>query len=220
MASPAMAITIMAITMQYPATATIMARRRPTVTTARLRRGSKTTLNAAAQARVSAPAAAWESARSAERICGTQRPRTYLKRKPGHFRPGFCAVVRGPFQSWDPAMLGPIFPHHCPLAGRVRVVNVTIRMANAVAIHARFLRRIGGVAGPDAEHAIDTADDATDRTADDRSDGSGRVVAHIGAMGDAVGNTLRLRRERRNERCGDGDGGCEHNLELHAEILS
>jgi len=100
----------------------------------------------------------------------------------------------------------------------MRVVNVTIRMANAVAIRVRFLSRIGGIAGSDAEHAVDTADDATDRSADDRSDGAGRVVAHIGAMGDAVGNALRLRGERRNERCGDGD--CEHNLELHADILS
>ena len=94
-------------------------------------------------------------------------------------------------------------------------------MSHAVAavIHRRGLfGRIGGIARSDSERAIDAADDATDRSADDRSDGSGRVVAHIGAMGDAVGNALRLRGERRNERC--GDGGCEHKLELHADILS
>jgi len=40
-------------------------------------------------------------------------------------------------------------------------------MSDAVAIHLRFLRRIGGIARPNAEHAIDAADDATDRAADD-----------------------------------------------------
>ena len=63
------------------------------------------------------------------------------------------------------------------------------------------------------------ADDATNRAADHRADRTRGVVAHIGAMGDAVGNALRLCRERRNQRCGD-NGGCEHNLELHADILS
>ena len=52
--------------MRHPATAIITARRRATVTTARLRRGSKTTPNAAAPARASAPAVEWESARNVE----------------------------------------------------------------------------------------------------------------------------------------------------------
>src|SRR5580704_10763232 len=90
-------------------------------------------------------------------------------------------------------------------------------MPDAVAIiHVRLLRRIVGVGRPDAEHAIDAADDAANRAADHRADRAGGVVAHIGAMGDAVGNALRLCRERRNQRCGD-NGGCEHNLELHVE---
>jgi hypothetical protein len=101
-------------------------------------------------------------------------------------------------------------------AGRVRALSVAVRMPDAMAIEVRLLRRIGGVSGSDAEHAIDAADNATDRTANHRADRASRVVAHIGAMGDTVGNALRLRRERRNERCGD-DGGCEHNLELHVE---
>ena len=51
-----------------------------------------------------------------------------------------------------------------------------------------------------------------------RPDGTGLLISDIGSMRDAIRNALRLRRERRNERC--GDGGCKHNLELHAKIPS
>lgn len=88
--------------------------------------------------------------------------------------------------------------------------------AVAIAIRVRLICRILCV-GPDPEHAVDAANDAADRATDHRADRAGGVVAHIGAMGDAVGNALRLRRERRNQRCGDNSAGCEHNLELHVE---
>src|SRR5580704_10018437 len=55
-------------TVRYPATAIITARRRATVIMARRRHGTKTTPNAAAPARASAPAAAWASARSAKAL--------------------------------------------------------------------------------------------------------------------------------------------------------
>src|ERR1700722_13074044 len=71
------------VTAMDPATAIITARRRATVI--RLRRGSKTTPSAAAPARASALAAAWASARSAERNSRSAE----LNQKPGRLRPGF-----------------------------------------------------------------------------------------------------------------------------------
>ena len=90
-------------------------------------------------------------------------------------------------------------------------------MSHAVAavIHRRGLfGRIGGIARSDSERAIDAADDATDRSANNRPDRPGRVVADISAVRGAVGNALRLRAERTSQR--QGSAYCEHNLELHA----
>ena len=44
----------------------------------------------------------------------------------------------------------------------------------------------------DAKHALDTADDATDRAADDRADRSGTAVALIKSVCGAAGNALRM----------------------------
>jgi hypothetical protein len=85
---------------------------------------------------------------------------------------------------------------------------------SAVVIPARLDDRIAGICRSEAEHAFDAADDAADGPADDCPDGSGLLVPHISAMGDAVRNALGLRRERHGERC--DDGGCEHDVKFHA----
>jgi len=87
-----------------------------------------------------------------------------------------------------------------------------------VAIRGRRTVRIRGVARRDAEQALDAADNTANRTADHGPDGPCRVVADRGAMRDAVGNTLRLRRQRHGKRC--GKSGCEQNVKLHAKTLS
>jgi hypothetical protein len=94
----------------------------------------------------------------------------------------------------------------CGSAGRVPVVNVTRGMPHRVpaVIDARLALAVGGIGGPDAERALEAADDAADRAADHRPDRPGGVASDISAVGDAVGNALRLRRERASERCGNG----------------
>lgn len=78
--------------------------------------------------------------------------------------------------------------------------------------------RIGGIVnGPDSEQAVDAADDAADRSADHRTDRSRRAVALINSMRYAVGNALRLRRERRTKR--RNHDRCKHNVVLHATPL-
>src|SRR5882672_7320453 len=51
---------------------------------------------------------------------------------------------------------------------------------------------VAGVVVVDAEHALEAADDATDRAADDGADRSGAAVAFIKTMRGAAGNALRL----------------------------
>lgn len=95
-------------------------------------------------------------------------------------------------------------------AGRVRVANMVMRIMavpSPMAIDARRPFRIGGVHGPDAEHAFDAADNATDRAADDRPNGARRLISHISSVRDAVGNALSFCRHRRSERC--GECGCK-----------
>ena len=103
---------------------------------------------------------------------------------------------------------------NAPLAGRVPSVHVAVGMSDPspVVIHAGF--RIGGVDRPHSEQTLNAANHAANRAADDCADRPGCIVADIGAVGDAVGNALRLRRERRRERCGGGGG--EQNMKLHA----
>ena len=121
MAPRAMAITTLrratAITVRRRATAIITARRRATVTTARLRHGTKTTPNAAAPARASAPAAAWASARSAKARLRNSTS-AELKQKPGRLRPGFCAMAFGTLRSLG-CEASAHFPRHCQALGRV-----------------------------------------------------------------------------------------------------
>jgi hypothetical protein len=67
-----------------------------------------------------------------------------------------------------------------------------------VVIDWRRAFRISG--GLDAEHAPDAAEDAADRAADHRPDGPGGLVSNINPVRDAVGNALRVGRERASER--------------------
>ena len=80
-------------------------------------------------------------------------------------------------------------------------------------IHARL--RIFGVDRPHPEQTLDAADHAANGAAHDRADRPRRVVADIGAMRDAVGNALRLRRERRCEYCGGAAANKIWNFTLH-----
>jgi hypothetical protein len=93
------------------------------------------------------------------------------------------------------------------LAGRVTVAKMAIRMPHPmpVPIQARrFLGRIGDVSRAYSKQTFDAADDATDGSANHRSDGTGLLVADIGSMRDAVRNALRLRREWRAKRYDTG----------------
>lgn len=53
----------------------------------------------------------------------------------------------------------------------------------------------------DAENALDAANHATDRAADNGADGTGDAAAFIESMGDATRHTLGLRRDRSRQRC-------------------
>jgi hypothetical protein len=83
---------------------------------------------------------------------------------------------------------------------------------------ARRSFRIGGVDRSDPEQAFDAADNAANRSADDRSDRPRCIHADGTAMGDALGNALRLRRERHGERC--GYSGAKQDVNPHATTLS
>ncbi len=52
----------------------------------------------------------------------------------------------------------------------------------------------------DTEKAIDSADKAADHSADKASDRSRSLASHVSTVRDAVGNSLRLRRERASDR--------------------
>lgn len=66
----------------------------------------------------------------------------------------------------------------------------------------------------DAKHAVDPADNAANYAADETPDRSRGLGAYIGAVRDALGDSLRLRRERISEGCGDNGRG--QDTELHA----
>ena len=63
------------------------------------------------------------------------------------------------------------------------------------------------IGGADTEHALDAPDDAADRRADDRTDRACDAVAFLRTMGEAAGNALRLRGERRSH--GSDNCNCE-----------
>lgn len=67
-----------------------------------------------------------------------------------------------------------------------------------------------------AEQTVDSADEPADDAADKPADRSGVMGADISAMRDPVGNALRLRRQRTDERCGDDAG--KQNMRPHAII--
>lgn len=94
-------------------------------------------------------------------------------------------------------------------------IDVVIDMPPVVPVgvmNDRDTRRIGY--GMDAECAVDPADDAADHAADKSSDRTRVVAAHISTMSGAVGNPLRLRRQRTNQRCGEYAG--DDDMQFHA----
>jgi hypothetical protein len=68
----------------------------------------------------------------------------------------------------------------------------------------RFLARIGDVSRAYSKQPFNATNDAADRSANNRPDGTGLLVSDIGSMRDAVGNALRLRHERRAKRYDTG----------------
>ncbi len=90
------------------------------------------------------------------------------------------------------------------LTGGVATADVAVRVSRRIApsIDARpFV-----VTGSDPEHALDSADGATDHPADYPPDGTRRVVTDISAVGGPFGNALCLCRKRRRKR--RDEGGC------------
>jgi len=77
---------------------------------------------------------------------------------------------------------------------------VTVGMPHVVVmvIDRRRAFRIAG--GLHAEHAADAAENAADRAADHRPDGSRGLVSDVNPVRDAVGNALRVGRERASKR--------------------
>ena len=106
---------------------------------------------------------------------------------------------------------------------------MTIRMmpARAMTMHARVhidlaaavilaIRRVIGLL-VHTEHALDAADDATDRAADDRADRTRNAAAFIESMGNATRHALGLRRDRsrqRREQCAR-----KHKSKIHCTTL-
>ena len=68
-----------------------------------------------------------------------------------------------------------------------------------------------------AQHAFDTADHTPYRSADDSADRPSAAIALIGAMGDAPGYALPLRRDRQRSEC--NDGGRNQYSKLHEVVL-
>jgi hypothetical protein len=60
-----------------------------------------------------------------------------------------------------------------------------------IAINGRLARRVRS--RMDAQRAVDSADNAPNHPTDETSNGTCGLAAHGSAMGNAVGNTLRLR---------------------------
>ncbi len=67
----------------------------------------------------------------------------------------------------------------------------------------------------DAERALDGADEAADRRADDGTDRPGDAVAFMQAMDEPAGRALSVGRERCGDG-GDGDNACVQHLRFHA----
>jgi hypothetical protein len=80
-----------------------------------------------------------------------------------------------------------------------------------------LLHRIGGRDRSHPERALDPADDTANRAADHGTDRASGLVTDLSTMCGAVGNALRLRRERASK--GSGDTGRDYDMELHAEPL-
>jgi hypothetical protein len=111
------------------------------------------------------------------------------------------------------------------LSLRVHVMANVVRMSDmrahnpAMAINAGRRSIVAGliIDAIRAQHAFDTADHATHRSADDSADRPSAAIALIGAMSYAAGNALRLRRNRQCSECNN----CSRNQysKLHEIVL-
>ena len=92
----------------------------------------------------------------------------------------------------------------------------------AMPIHWGHGCRIGSIDRLNPEHAAYSANDAANNTTNDAADDAANrsccLDADSGAMRDAVGNALCLRRKRASQGC--GDYARAQNMELHATTLS
>ena len=87
--------------------------------------------------------------------------------------------------------------------------RMTIRMSHAIwAIVYRRSRfdRISRVLWTDAKCALKTAYDASNRAAYNSTNWSGRIVSNVCAVGDTVGNPLRMSSQRRTQHHRRGGG--------------
>jgi hypothetical protein len=105
----------------------------------------------------------------------------------------------------------------------VPVVDVAIGVPHPVAVAIimgarRTTLPIGGISGPDAEHAFEAADHAANRAADHSPDRPRGVAADRSTMGDAIGNALCLCRQRTTKR--RRERGREQDTSSHAIDLS
>jgi len=92
----------------------------------------------------------------------------------------------------------------------------------AMPIHRGFGCRIGSINRLNPEDAAYSANDAANHATNDAADNAANrsccLDAHSGAMRDAVGDALCLRRKRASKGC--GDYARAQNMELHATTLS
>jgi hypothetical protein len=114
----------------------------------------------------------------------------------------------------------PRVPYRYALTSEMTLVQVTIGMAHATAITIRPRRafRMAGVIRPDTKQSLDTADNATDGSADDGAHGTGCIHADGTAMSNPVRNALCLCRHRYGE-CRRHNGR-RQNVEFHATPLT
>jgi hypothetical protein len=83
-------------------------------------------------------------------------------------------------------------------AGPMRTrMHIDLAAATAVILSIRRVIRLL----VDTEDALDATDNAADRTADNRTDGTCNAGAFIESMGNATRHALRLRRDRSRQRC-------------------
>lgn len=103
-------------------------------------------------------------------------------------------------------------------AANVMMIGMMQAMPVVMMINRRSGTGIDRIDRVDAKGAFDAADHAADGAPDNRPDRARRTGPHGGAVGDAIRNTLSLRRQRRGKQ--RRNGGREHKSGLHATTLS